>query len=329
MTLSDLPLWKAWSALHHVKKVWFIDGYEPAAYMEKKLAGNGYDFPFIINLNDQPIGFIQACDLYAYRTRCPTPKGVFQRENPGTFCFDLFIAHEDLLGKGYGTAIVQQFREKLAFDYFAQKIVIDPASNNIAAIRCYEKAGFVKTGLTHDGICEVALMQWRPDLVLRPTVRVILLNLRSEILLLRADDPACANTEGIKRGPFWFLAGGKIEYGETITEAVQRELFEETGLAKEDLDIGAVIWRSTCDLKLSGLATRLHQNYVVVKTRAHDISFHYLTEPERKVITHAQWFSVDDLKKLRETFHPTSLLQHLPAVVQGTLPRKPLMIIDE
>jgi hypothetical protein len=36
------------------------------------------------------------------------------------------IANEDLLGKGLGTAIVNQFLEKLIFEFFAEKILIDP-----------------------------------------------------------------------------------------------------------------------------------------------------------------------------------------------------------
>ncbi len=163
MTTEHLSLWNAWIEIPHVKDVWFIDGYEPAAYMAKKLAGNGYDFPFIIFLHGQAIGFIQACDLYAYRTICPKPKGVFCHEDPGTFCFDLFIADEKLLGQGLGTKMVHAFARKLEDEFGATKILIDPASDNARAIRCYEKAGFKKLRLAHDGICEVAIMQWQPD----------------------------------------------------------------------------------------------------------------------------------------------------------------------
>lgn len=162
MTTEHLTIWNAWIKLPHIKEVWFVDGYEPAEYMAQKLAGNGYDFPFIIYLNEVPIGFIQTCDLYAYRMLCPKPKGVFCHEEPGTFCLDLFIADEHLLNRGYGTKIVRAFSEKLIDEFNAKKILIDPAINNLRAIRCYEKAGFKKLRIDHDGICEVMIMEWRP-----------------------------------------------------------------------------------------------------------------------------------------------------------------------
>lgn len=70
------------------------------------------------------------------------PKGPFTRENPGTFCIDLFIAESDFLNKGFGTEIIKQFTKKLIHELNAKKILIDPAAKNKRAIRCYEKAGF-------------------------------------------------------------------------------------------------------------------------------------------------------------------------------------------
>lgn len=161
MTAKHLPLWDAWINIPHVKNSWFIEGYEPAEYMAKKLSGNGYDFPFIMYLGDKPLGFIQGCDLYAYRTICPNPKGNFCHEDPGTFCFDLFIADEDMLNKGYGTKAVRAFAKKLHDEFGAKRILIDPEAKNARAIRCYEKAGFKKIGVVHDGVCEAAILEWQ------------------------------------------------------------------------------------------------------------------------------------------------------------------------
>lgn len=163
MGLADFALWNKWIEIPHIKNEWFIEGYEPAEYMAKRLMGNGYDFPFIIYLNKTPFGFIQACDLYAYRTICPKTKGVFCHEKPGTFCLDLFIAEESHLGKGYGTKIVRAFVQKLREDFQAKKILIDPSAENTRAIRCYEKSGFKKIKTTYDGVCEVIIMEWQPS----------------------------------------------------------------------------------------------------------------------------------------------------------------------
>lgn len=158
-TNEHLPLWQKWIEKPHVKDVWFVEGYETADYILEKIKGNGYDFPFVIYFDDKPIGYIVCCDLYAYKTKCPKPKGLFVNEQPGTFCIDLFIAEEECLGKGYGTKIVKAFSEKLFKALNARVILIDPAASNIRAIKCYEKAGFQFMKKAHDGVTECVVMR--------------------------------------------------------------------------------------------------------------------------------------------------------------------------
>ena len=50
------------------------------------------------------------------------------------------------------------------------------------------------------------------------SVSAVILNHKNEILLIK----------GLKRG--WELPGGLLEYGEKITEALVREVYEETGV---------------------------------------------------------------------------------------------------
>jgi RimJ/RimL family protein N-acetyltransferase len=158
MTAIHLPLWQKWIVKPHVKSVWFIKGYEPADYVHQKIKGNGYDYPFIIYLNDQPIGYIVCCDLYAYRTYCTHPKGLFTNAAPGTFCMDLFIGEETYLNQGYGTKIVKAFANLVLERFKANTVLIDPAVSNKRAIRCYEKAGFQYLRTAHDGVTECYIM---------------------------------------------------------------------------------------------------------------------------------------------------------------------------
>lgn len=159
MKTEHISLWEKWITIPHVKEVWFIEGYETSDYIYQKIKGNGYDHPFIIYLNDQPIGYIQCCDLYAYRTLCKNPKGLFTHENSDTFCIDLFIAESDYLNKGYGTQIIKLFTQKLFDELGAKKIMIDPATSNKRAIHCYQKAGFTIIKTEHDGVTECTVMQ--------------------------------------------------------------------------------------------------------------------------------------------------------------------------
>ena len=155
---EHIPLWEQWVQLPHVKESWFVEGYETPDVIYEKIEGNGYDHSFIIDIDDCPVGYIVCCDLYAYRTICPSPKGLFANEEPGTFCMDLFIADENYLNKGYGTEIVRSFIQYIFGHYPAEKILIDPDIANQRAIRCYEKAGFTFFKKAFDGIADSYVM---------------------------------------------------------------------------------------------------------------------------------------------------------------------------
>lgn len=160
MTEKHIPLWQKWISVPHVKDVWFIEEYETGDYIHSKIKGNGHTVPFIIYLDNLPIGYIQYCDLYAYRKIVEKPKGLFTKENQGTFCIDLFIAESDFLNKGYGTEIIKKFTQKLINELDVKKILIDPATSNKPAIRCYQKAGFKVLKNENDGITECTIMEY-------------------------------------------------------------------------------------------------------------------------------------------------------------------------
>lgn len=156
MVQHHLPLWEKWKQVPHV---WFADGYESSDKVHEKIAGNGYDYPFIIYVDAMPVGFIQACDLFSYRSICEKPKGLFINEPEGTWCVDLFIAETEYLDKGYGTQIMRDFTQKLFSEMNVQQIWIDPAESNKRAIRCYEKTGFSFVRTAHDGVTTCHVMR--------------------------------------------------------------------------------------------------------------------------------------------------------------------------
>lgn len=160
MQSEHTPLFLCWAEYEHIKSVWFQEGYHPVDYINKKVAGNGYDHPFIITIDEKPVGYIQYCDLYSYKLLCQNPKGLFINEKQGTFGIDLFIAEPEYLNKGYGTQIVKQFIQFVCQKERVKKIVIDPAIDNLRAIRCYEKAGFRKMRTAHDEVTECLVMEY-------------------------------------------------------------------------------------------------------------------------------------------------------------------------
>ncbi|MFE7584639.1 GNAT family N-acetyltransferase [Streptomyces gardneri] len=59
---------------------------------------------------------------------------------------DLFL-DPSVHGKGLGTDAVRTLARHLIDDVGHHRLVIDPAADNVAAIRCYEKAGFRPVGV--------------------------------------------------------------------------------------------------------------------------------------------------------------------------------------
>ena len=159
--LSDehVPLCREWAKKDFIKDTWFQEGYQSVDYIFTKTKNNGHDYPFIIYLDDKPVGYIQYCDLYAYKKICPNPTGVFIDEPQGTFCMDLFIGEEDYLNKGYGTKIVTAMINELFSRDDVTRIVIDPSPDNVRALRCYEKAGFKFLRRAHDGVNECVVLE--------------------------------------------------------------------------------------------------------------------------------------------------------------------------
>lgn len=141
-TLEDVPLYYEWAEKPHVKNVWFLDGYQAKEYILDKIAGNGMEYPFVILVDDKPVGHIQYWDIHARDQIEKDKNDYFTGEPEGSYGIDIFIGEEDYLGKGYGTEALLLFTQLLFKHYGATKIVIDPDASNQYAIRSYEKAGF-------------------------------------------------------------------------------------------------------------------------------------------------------------------------------------------
>jgi aminoglycoside 6'-N-acetyltransferase len=78
---------------------------------------------------------------------------------------DLFV-DPPLQGRGLGTEAIRSVVAQLINDRGHHRITIDPATDNAAAIRCYEKAGFKAVGVMRQSERDVAGAGWHDSLLM-------------------------------------------------------------------------------------------------------------------------------------------------------------------
>lgn len=162
--------------------------------------------------------------------------------------------------------------------------------------------------------------------IIRKAVRVLLLNDSNELLLMCVQDFDIRTQEGIMNKRFWCTLGGAIDAGESIEQAALRELYEEAGLAAEDIDLGPVVWHSAVDLMLKGKLTRLDESFIVARTKQNNVALLLPTEDEKEVVKKLRWFSLEDIKECSDVIFPLALADYLPDVIAGSYPESPIDI---
>lgn len=166
MTEQDLPMLHDWLNRPHIVQWWGGEAARPswadvqAEYRPSAMATEGVT-PYIAMLGDDPIGYAQSYIAMG------SGGGWWEYEtDPGVRGIDQSLADASLLGQGLGTLLVRALVARLFEDPAVTKIQTDPAPENLRAIRCYQKAGFVplKTIDTPDGRA-LYMVQTREDFV--------------------------------------------------------------------------------------------------------------------------------------------------------------------
>ena len=151
MTEHDLPMLHDWLNRPHIIEWWGGErptlGMVREKYLPRVLAEERVT-PYIGMLGDTPFAYAQSY------VALDAGGGWWEDEtDPGVRGIDQSIADPALLGRGLGTRLVRALVDRLLADPSVTKVQTDPAPDNHRAIRCYEKAGFVRTKIieTPDG----------------------------------------------------------------------------------------------------------------------------------------------------------------------------------
>jgi aminoglycoside 6'-N-acetyltransferase len=126
---ADVPQIAGIQAQPSVARWW---GEPDDAKLQGKAAGTDECTVFVIELDGEVVGLIQ---YYEDEGETYRHAGI-----------DLFLS-EHVQGQGLGTDAVRTMALHLVRERGHHRLVIDPAANNVAAIRAYEKVGFRPVGV--------------------------------------------------------------------------------------------------------------------------------------------------------------------------------------
>jgi 8-oxo-dGTP pyrophosphatase MutT (NUDIX family) len=153
------------------------------------------------------------------------------------------------------------------------------------------------------------------QLPVRPTARVVLLDDRDRVLLMKGRLPSRPDGEGA-----WFTIGGGVEPGETMAQAAAREITEETGWL--EFELGPVLWRREGVMRLSQ-PTLLREEYVLARCQGGDPDRSGWHPHEHDLIDDIRWWDRLELLATTDRVFPPGLAALLEDVIAGCLPAEP------
>ena len=143
----------------------------------------------------------------------------------------------------------------------------------------------------------------------RVAARVLVVDPDDAVLLFRGSDPARPEA-----GTWWLTPGGGVDDGETLSGAARRELFEETGMALED--VGAARFDRIVVFEFEGERYRQHEHFFAVHVDRFEPDVRGWTDIERRSMSEHRWWTSAEITASDETFYPEDLVVRLDAITE-------------
>lgn len=158
----------------------------------------------------------------------------------------------------------------------------------------------------------------------RSTIRILLINQDKQLLLMRVVDPTTTGIDKKSRAAFWCTIGGTLEIGESIEQAAYRELYEETGLIKEDIILGPIVWHGNHEMIIRHQHVELDEKFIVAHLNNNkEVTQDNFTDNEKFVVTHLKWLSLADIINNPEPIFPAILKTELADILNMNYPVAP------
>ena len=146
----------------------------------------------------------------------------------------------------------------------------------------------------------------------RDAARVLVIDERERILLIRGQDPSRPEI-----GTWWYAPGGGLEEGESHKEAASRELWEETGLSVEINS--EPIWKREVEFTFNNVNYLQRELYFLVRTESFDPKPQVLSELEKISLLEPKWWSHPELITLPDLIYPNAIRTDFKELLEGSI----------
>jgi 8-oxo-dGTP pyrophosphatase MutT (NUDIX family) len=153
----------------------------------------------------------------------------------------------------------------------------------------------------------------------RRSARVLVIDSRERVLLLRGGDPARP------QHVIWHAPGGGVEPGESDEQAAIRELHEEVGLTIDRL--GAVVWTRRLLFSFDNVEYDQDEVFFVHGVDHHQVDTTGHSDLERRYLSGSRWFTVGEIRTSADLVAPPDLADRLHELLLHGPPLEPVRVL--